>query len=86
MAFIMDSDEYFRSGIIHGVIVGGLTFIGAWIYCTATYGFLFGFGLGWIASGILGALVGAILLFLWPLFDLAVSLLVIFIGFLIIHK
>lgn len=39
-----------------------LVFIGTWIYCIATYGFLFGVGLGWLPAAIVGALVAV----LWP--------------------
>lgn len=38
-------------------------FIGCWIYCIDTYGFLLGVGLGWLPS----AIVGVIAAFLWPL-------------------
>ena len=44
-------------------IVAILTFLGAWAYCTITYGFLFGFGLCWLPSAILAVISG----FLWPL-------------------
>ena len=46
-------------------IAGALTFIAAYIYCTATYGFLLGFGLGWLPSGILAAIVGFAVVLLW---------------------
>jgi hypothetical protein len=36
------------------------TFVTAWVYCTIHYGFLFGFGLGWLPAGMLAALVGAL--------------------------
>ena len=39
--------------------------IAAYIYCIATYGFLFGLGLGWLPSGILAAIVGGLTVFLW---------------------
>lgn len=35
-----------------------LTFCAAWMYCTAKYGFLFGFGFGWLPAGILAAIMG----------------------------
>lgn len=38
-------------------------FIGCWIYCIDTHGFLLGVGLGWLPS----AIVGVIAAFLWPL-------------------
>ncbi len=50
-----------------------LVFIGCWIYCIVSYGFLLGLGLGWLPSGIAAALVS----FVWPLL---VSALVILIG------
>lgn len=56
-----------------GVLAGIATFLGAWIYCASEYGFLFGFGLGWIASGILAAIIGFTLRFLfWPIVSLGV--------------
>jgi hypothetical protein len=59
------------------VIVGGITFVLAWIYCMATYGFLFGFGLGWLPAAILGVIVG----FLWPLVVLALCCLILLIAY-----
>jgi hypothetical protein len=47
-------------------------FIGCWIYCIASYGFLLGVGLGWLPSGIVAAVVS----FLWPLVLAALVLLV----------
>jgi hypothetical protein len=40
----------------------GLIFVGCWIYCIATYGFLFGVGLGWLPS----LIVAYIASLLWP--------------------
>jgi hypothetical protein len=40
-----------------------LIFLGCWIYCIATYGFLLGVGLGWLPS----AIVAGIVSFFWPL-------------------
>lgn len=47
-------------------IVGIPVFLGCWIYCVATYGFLVGVTLGWIPSAIVAVVAGA----LWPLFAL----------------
>ncbi len=52
-----------------------LVFLGSWIYCIASYGFLLGLGLGWLPSGILAAVVS----FLWPLFLLGIVLLVAYV-------
>ena len=43
-----------------GMIVALATFVTAWAYCTIHYGFLFGFGLGWLPAGMLAAIVGAL--------------------------
>jgi hypothetical protein len=56
---------YLEIGFVLGWIAGILTFIAAYIYCIATYGFLFGLGLGWLPSGILAVIVGFLTMFLW---------------------
>ncbi len=56
-------------------ITASITFLGSWIYCIATYGFLLGVGLGWLLSVIVAVIAGA----LWPLIALAVLVLVILI-------
>jgi len=55
------------------LVVGGLVFVGAWIYCIATYGFLFGVGLGWLPSAIVAVIAG----FTWPLLVALVTLAVL---------
>jgi hypothetical protein len=55
-----------------GIIVALATFVMAWAYCTIHYGFLFGFGLGWLPAGMLAAIVGVVS---WLLSPLAVGLL-----------
>jgi len=37
-------------------------FLGSWVYCIAKYGYLFGVGLGWLPS----LIVGVIAAYLWP--------------------
>lgn len=44
------------------------TFIGSWIWCIASYGFLFGVGLGWLPSIIVAVVAGA----LWPVIVLII--------------
>ena len=58
-------DDGFSEAIypVGAFITGFITFLVSWVYCTAMYGFLFGFGLGWLPSIILAYIVG----FLWPL-------------------
>lgn len=62
---------YAAIGASLGLFVGNITFIAAWIYCIADGGFLLGFGLGWIPSAMLAAIVGFATRYLWPLFALA---------------
>lgn len=52
---------------ILGWIAGIITFFGAWIYCVSEYGFLWGFGFGWVPALILSVIV-CYLMYLWPLF------------------
>lgn len=63
----MSGETYLFVGGIFGVLIGLATFLGAYIYCISTYGFLFGFGLGWIPSGILAFIIGHVVRFIWPL-------------------
>jgi hypothetical protein len=60
---------YFGGTIVSGAII----FVGCWIYCIATYGFLLGVGLGWLPSMIVAYLAA----WLWPLFVAVVVALVI---------
>jgi hypothetical protein len=55
------------SGGLLGIIVGLATFVTAWAYCTIHYGFLFGFGLGWLPAGMLASIVVAVWWFVSPL-------------------
>lgn len=70
----MKDDEFYR---LAGNSAGGLgaicAFFGGWIYCAQTYGFLFGFGLGWLPSAILAAIVFGVLRFLWPVAILVIG-------------
>ena len=50
-----------------GIIVALATFVTTWAYCTIHYGFLFGFGLGWLPAGMLAAIVGAVSWLVSPL-------------------
>jgi len=61
------------------MISGVITALAAWVYCAATYGFLFGFGLGWLPSAILGGIVGFVMLFAWRVVLGILGLLVILI-------
>jgi hypothetical protein len=54
-------------GGLLGVIVALASFVTAWAYCTLHYGFLFGFGLGWLPAGMLAAIAGAVSWLVSPL-------------------
>jgi hypothetical protein len=56
---------YLGIGSVLGIGAAVLTFICAYIYCIATYGFLFGLGLGWLPSLILATLIGGATVYLW---------------------
>jgi hypothetical protein len=71
--------SYLEIGVLLGWIAGILTFIAAYIYCIAAYGFLLGLGLGWLPSGILAVIVGFLTAFLWGPVLFAVCILVVFI-------
>jgi len=51
------------------IITWFLIFIGSYIYCIATYGFLLGVGLGWLPS----LIVASIFCWLWPLYVLIIA-------------
>ena len=54
-------DRVFNGGSWRlGIIVALTTFVTAWVYCTIHYGFLLGFGLGWLPAGMLAAIVGTV--------------------------
>jgi hypothetical protein len=74
----MSDETYERISAAASNITFWLTFAIAYIYCMATYGFLFGFGLGWLPSYILGLIAGIAAAFLWPILVLAAVGLAIF--------
>lgn len=47
-----------------------IVFVGVWIYCIATYGFLLGVGLGWLPALICAFIAGLV----WPLLALLLIL------------
>jgi hypothetical protein len=57
--------RYFIFGYMLGWLVGPVTFIGCYIYCIATYGFLFGVGLGWLPAWIVAVVAFWATVILW---------------------
>jgi hypothetical protein len=57
--------DYLDTGEELGRIAAVITFIISWIYCAATYGFLLGFGLGWLASALAGIIAYFLVMYLW---------------------
>ena len=47
------NERYLLVGLYAAYLVAGIAFLGSYCYCIATYGYLLGFGLGWLPSGIL---------------------------------
>ena len=64
---------YTRIGIALGTLTFPVVFIGCYIYCIATYGFLLGLGLGWLPSGICAAIAAAVVAVAWPLILAAIG-------------
>jgi hypothetical protein len=64
-----------------GLIVAFITFVSSWIYCIATYGFLLGVGLGWLASLIVAIFAFGLAVLLWGPLALVLSLLVLYVVF-----
>jgi hypothetical protein len=63
---------YTDLGWIFAALTGPATLLAVWIYCAVSYGFVLGFGLGWIPALILALLVAVATIFLWPLAAVAV--------------
>lgn len=59
-------DNWYSVGF---AITAFIVFVGCWIYCIATYGFLVGVGIGWLPSGIVAAIAGAV----WPLIAIGIA-------------
>lgn len=57
-------------------ITWAVVFLAAWLYCIVNYGFLLGFGLGWLPAAILAT----ILSFLWPLVAGGLALVVVVVA------
>jgi TPR repeat protein len=68
-------ERYEQGARIFGSITAIVVFLCSWIYFIATYGYLFGFGLGWLPSGILAVISGFIAGWLWPLIFLGIIIL-----------
>lgn len=66
------NDDAVVEAIAHwlGLIGAVLAFLASWIYCVTEYGYLLGFGLGWLPSIILAAIIFAVIRYLWWLLAL----------------
>lgn len=67
-------DAYFG----FAVLVGGIAFIGIWIYAFVAWGFLIGLAIGWLPALIGGFILGL----LWPL----VLLVILVIGAMFLYS
>jgi hypothetical protein len=61
----MGDEWYWVVGNLAGALAAFAAFIGGWWYSAATYGFLFGFGLGWLPAGILAVITFFAVKVLW---------------------
>jgi hypothetical protein len=73
-------DWYFRVGRALAWICGIALFLGLWVYCISTYGFLFGVGLGWLPAGITASVVGLLLVPMWGIAAAAILLLAAYLN------
>lgn len=76
-----DEDFYWRVGTALGILPALIVLVGSWWYCAATYGFLFGFGLGWLPSLIAGGMTFFAVRLLWGPTALLIVLLAIFLVY-----
>ncbi len=74
----MTDAEYIDAGRVLGLIPAAGTFFASWWYCAATYGYLFGFGLGWIPSLILAGIVYFAVALLWGIILAGLALVLLF--------
>jgi hypothetical protein len=65
--------NYDDNTVAVAVVVKIIVFIGAWGWCALHYGFLFGFGLGWLPAGILAAIAASVAAVIWPLVVILIS-------------
>jgi TonB family protein len=63
--FVYLMEEYFENGRCCGYFTGAISFLATWWYCAETYGFLWGFGFGWVPSAIIGLIVFVITILVW---------------------
>jgi hypothetical protein len=65
--------RYLKIGVIAGRLVGGIAFVASYWYCIDTYGYLLGFGLGWLPSAILFNVTHWVVVYVWPLLFVGVA-------------
>lgn len=68
---------YCRVGDVLGMIVAVTTFFITWIWCMSAYGFLLGFGLGWIPSAMLAGMLALTVRYMWGPVAVGLGILII---------
>lgn len=63
---------YVIVGHLAGIAAWIAAFFGAWWYCATEYGFLWGFGFGWVPAFILAGISYVIARFAWPIIGFAI--------------
>lgn len=77
----MSDDRYFGCGAMLAALPSLAVFIYSWWYCVDKYGFLLGFGLGWLPAGIAAALTFLAITLLWGLILALAGLIILFLLF-----
>lgn len=74
------NEQYKRLSVVVAAVIAVISFFASWIYCIASYGFLFGLGLGWLPSLFVGAIAFGVGFIAWPLILFGVAALFIFVA------
>ena len=67
---------YTNIGWVCAAVVSPAAFLALWIYCSLSYGILFGFLLGWIPALIVALVAAVAMIYLWPVTAAAILYLV----------
>jgi hypothetical protein len=58
---------YDNVGMVLALVALPVVFLGSWIYCALTYGFILGVGLGWLPSFVCAVVAAVFMKWLWPI-------------------
>jgi hypothetical protein len=72
-----DRQAYLKIGTVLGILVGGLTFFGCWIYAIQSWGWFLGIAFGWVPSAIIAVIAGVLTVPLWGFMLAGIALLLL---------